>query len=192
MAKTATAARWVLLSFVAASLIYLVVDEVRAGAKKSSQGPEPSGTASSSPADPAVIFYYFHSWRRCALCLNLQETCRKALAEAFGPQLASGLLLWKVVNYEKPGNEHFLDEFKLSMGGPVLVEAGAGRQNRFKVLEEAWEYALRGDEAGLKQLIIAETKKFLAETLASRAQTTGRSTSSGSDHSRPQERRQQK
>jgi hypothetical protein len=59
----------------------------------------------------------------------------------FAKELDSGALVWKVINYDEPENEHFIKEFSLVSSSLVLVEMHQGERVRFDVLQRAWSLA---------------------------------------------------
>jgi len=148
------AVKFILLGFVALSLIYLIIDELKARNRGINR-------AFLSEVSAPFVLLYFHGNHRCTLCLNLERTCKEALKEGFAAQIRKGILAWRAINWDLPQNEHFVEEFNLSLGGPVLVDTRAQSGGRYKVLEESWQYALKNDEVGLKNFIVKEVKKFL-------------------------------
>jgi hypothetical protein len=88
-----------------------------------------------------VVLYYFHGARRCKTCLSMEANALEVVKTEFAKELDSGALVWKVVNYDEPENEHFIKDFKLVSSSLVLVEMTGGDQVRFEVLNDAWSLA---------------------------------------------------
>jgi len=104
--------------------------------------PEGGGAISSpdSMAGPEreIVLYYFHGTRRCRTCLSIEAYATEAIEGEFGEQLEDGTLVWKLVNYEKKANRHFVEEFGLVSSSLVVVEAGGDAVGRYEVLQDAW------------------------------------------------------
>ena len=140
-----------LLVFVVASIGYLLVMESRRG---SLAGSSPSGeaVAASEGSVPVperradnligpgkrVVAYYFHARVRCASCMKIESLSGKVIRERFPGELRTGLLAFREVNVEEPGNRHFIDDYRLTSQSLVIVEYRDGRQVRWKNLEKVW------------------------------------------------------
>ncbi len=141
----------ILLVFVVASIGYLLVKESRRGALA---GSSPSGEAvavsegsdsvperrSDNLLGPGkrVVAYYFHTRIRCASCMKIESLSGKVIRERFPGELRTGLLAFREVNVEEPGNRHFIDDYRLTSQSLVIVEYRDGRQIRWKNLEKVW------------------------------------------------------
>ena len=88
-----------------------------------------------------VVLYYFHGARRCKTCLSMETNALEVIKSEFAEELDSGVLVWKVVNYDEAENEHFIKDFKLVSSSLVLVEMQGDEQVRFDVLQDAWSLA---------------------------------------------------
>ena len=156
----------VLLLFVAASVIYLAVresneealsDESAAEAGAVTQGDE---SAVSDPA-PQVVAYYFHGTRRCATCLKIEARSGEALKTGFPEALGNSQLVWWVINFEEPGNEHFVDEYKLYTQTLIIVDLLEGKQARWKNLDRIWQ--LVRDKEAFINYVQQEVQSYLGE-----------------------------
>jgi hypothetical protein len=114
---------------------FLLADGVPAAAESVGKTSEASGQ------ERQVVLYYFHGARRCKTCLSMEANAFEVVASEFAKELDSGALVWKVVNYDEPENEHFIKDFKLVSSSLVLVEMTGGDQVRFEVLNDAWPLA---------------------------------------------------
>jgi len=94
---------------------------------------------------PVVIAYYFRGEKRCATCLKLEAYAKDALDRHFDDAMKSGRIAWRVVNVERPGNSHFVNDFQLVTKSVVLVSMKDGRQAEWRNLERIWE--LVGDKS---------------------------------------------
>jgi len=86
-----------------------------------------------------VIAYYFHTTYRCASCRSIEAYSREAIESAFADEIKSGRLVWRAVNIEVKGNEHFVKDYKLYTKSLVLVNEVRGRKTEWKNLEKVWQ-----------------------------------------------------
>ena len=156
----------VLLLFVAVSVIHLAVresdkeallDESTAEAGVVAEGDEPAA----SDLAPQVIAYYFHGTRRCATCLKIEALSGEALKTGFPKALDNSQLVWRVINFEEPGNEHFVDEYKLYTQALIIVDLLKGKQTRWKNLDRIWE--LVSDKEAFINYVQQEVQAYLGE-----------------------------
>ncbi|MHC4063306.1 MAG: nitrophenyl compound nitroreductase subunit ArsF family protein [Planctomycetota bacterium] len=160
-----------LLMFVGVSVAYMVITE--------SDSVAPTETVSkpgiAAPATPVVdeqeptkgdrqqrhklVAYYFHRTQRCRKCLTIEAYAEETLKEAFSNGAKEIELEWRAVNVEEPVNEHFVEDYALTSGALVLVDAWDGRQREWRNLEKVWE--LVGDELKFKAYVEAEALALL-------------------------------
>jgi hypothetical protein len=128
-------------------------------------GPAPSGEEESTAATGSVdsqsqvIVYYFHGARRCNTCRTIEAQAEEAIKSNFAKELESGALLWKVINYDDPANEHFKEDFGLVSSSLVVVEMKKGAPVRFDVLQKAW--SLVRDESGFDQYVHQSVRAYV-------------------------------
>ena len=164
----------VLVLFVLASLAYLAVSnslqktEIQAGqepvATQVSVAPllEPPLQDGKPEAERVVVAYYFHGTSRCSTCLRIEQYAREALEAGFPEEIESGTLEWYPVNVEEPQNEHFVEDYELTMRSLVLVEMEGGEQTRWKNLQRVWE--LVADREAFMAYVQQETGSYLGGT----------------------------
>ncbi|PWB71781.1 MAG: hypothetical protein C3F15_12325 [Holophagae bacterium] len=130
----------------------------------------PSGMAEDPTAgklvdtkDPGngVVAYYFHGDFRCRTCLAIERQAHETITADFADELASGRLTWRALNVEQPGNEHFVEDFKLVTRSLVLVSYQDGKVQRFQNLDKVWQ--LVRDEELFSQYVRESTRAFLDE-----------------------------
>ena len=141
-----------LLLFILASVVVLVTKEIRRSAAGDGQASLPAGTS--------VMVYSFHGKVGCPTCANIESYAHEAVESGFPEQLKSGRLVWRVVNYEEPGNEHFAADFELIAPSVVLVTMRDGKQVRWRGLGEVWDHV--GDKPAFVQYVQREIQDYLA------------------------------
>jgi len=106
-----------------------------------------------------LVVYYFMTTYRCPSCHFIEETTRKAIDESFANEIKSGRMVFKMINIEEKGNEHFVDEYKLYTKSVVLSDIKGGKQAKWKNLEQVWQMIGKEDE--FKAYIVKEVKALL-------------------------------
>ena len=87
-----------------------------------------------------VVVYYFHGTFRCSSCLRIEQYSREAIEKYFGNELKSGKLIFKVINVEEKGNEHFVNDYQLYTKSLVLSLVKDGKEIKSENLAKVWEY----------------------------------------------------
>ncbi len=128
-----------LLAFVAASVVTLAVREFRGNGFYAGKS---AGIGTGGAAEGGqVIAYYFTGKVRCTTCRTIEEISRKTIESGFSRELGDGRLRFLVVNFDRPENRHFIEEFRLESSSLVLVAVRDGRPARWKNLPEVWTLA---------------------------------------------------
>ena len=157
-----------LLLFVAASLVVLSV-------KISRRGPQsPAATEAGNNSDEAirsgspdlpmrdgVKVYYFHSNTRCTNCRNVEAFAREAVESGFADQLKAGKIVWQAINYETPGNEHYITDYEIVAPNLVLAMFNDGKQAKWIGLKEVVDEA--GDKAAFVNLLHKRLCEFMQD-----------------------------
>jgi len=108
-----------------------------------------------------VIAYYFHTTYRCASCRTIEAYSHEAIDSAFAGPIKAGRLVWKVVNVEVKGNEHFTKDYQLYTKSLVLVNEERGKPTQWKNLAKVWE--LLNDKPKFFKYVQAEVDGYLAD-----------------------------
>jgi|SRR3972149_3407592 len=148
--------RVALLGFVVVAVVMIIRHEIAGGDRV---GASDDAVAESLPAD-GLLVYYFHGDVRCPTCRTIEDCARQAVDTGFAAEIESGQVTWQVVNYEVPGNAHFIDQFELVSPTVVLVRREGGREVDWRNLARVWE--LVGSPAELVDYVQQETAQLLA------------------------------
>jgi len=100
---------------------------------------EAAPPADSLAATHTITAYYFYTNMRCNSCRRIEAWSQAAIEGAFGAELASGRLVWRPVNLDDKGNQHFVDDYELYTKSLIVVEEIGGKQVRWKNLTKVWE-----------------------------------------------------
>ena len=147
-----------LLALVVVSAGYLVAG----GSRGRSAAPEPGAGAAAgevSARPDRVIAYYFHGSQRCRTCMTIEAYTAEAIQSGFADALSRGDLVWRVVNIEDPGNEHFVEDYQITTRTVVLVKVEDGKEVRWSSLDRVWE--LVDDQLAFMAYIQDETRGYL-------------------------------
>jgi hypothetical protein len=92
-------------------------------------------------SEDKLIAYYFHGNARCPTCYKMEQYAREAIEDSFKAELANGMLVFKAINVEEEGNEHFVSDYHLYTKSLVISHIENGRETQYKNLTKIWEYA---------------------------------------------------
>jgi hypothetical protein len=120
--------------------------------------------ASAPAAEPkdlrnGIMAYYFHRTLRCKTCLSIEGQAKVAIEAGFAGELANGLIAWRAVNIEAPGDEHFQQDFEIDRQTLMFVEMRDGRAVRSTKLERVWD--LVEDPGSFQEYVSSEMRSFL-------------------------------
>lgn len=140
-----------LLLFAAAAVAALVVREYRGGAAPAGarQAGDPPEAGEAAGGGDRVVVYYFHMTERCATCNKMEAYSHEALQSGFAEALRDGRLQWQTVDYQRPENEHYQEEFKFNTPTVVVAEIRGGKPARFEELDRVW-------------MLVADREEFIA------------------------------
>jgi hypothetical protein len=128
--------------------------------KKAGAAPSPT-LVTPSTLPHRVTAYYFHTTTRCASCKAIEAYSHEAIESAFADELEDGRLVWKVVNVDIKGNEHFMKDYDLYTKSLVLVNEVRGKPAQWKNLEKVWQ--LLQDKPKFLRYVQDETRGYLTE-----------------------------
>ena len=115
--------------------------------------------AADTPSGGKVIAYYFHGNSRCPTCYKLEQYSREAVETNFKDVLASGRLVFKAVNVEDKGNEHYTGDYQLYTKSLILSLVKNGKEIKWENLDKIWGYV------GNKQRFIDYVKSSVTDLL---------------------------
>lgn len=141
-----------LLLFVAASITAVIV--------KNSGTSGASSAATVEKLDGKVVVYYFHRTQRCPTCLKIEALSREVVTTKFAAEIEAGKLVWKVVNIETPGNEHFEADYALITQSLIVVDHREAAHPHWWNLDKIWELVWTEDD--FRQYVDAEIRKVMS------------------------------
>lgn len=154
--KIKQTAAYILIAFSLISLIVAARDIGRAFAAKAPDSP--SAVSGEPDGNYAVLFRGSSFCPTCDLMEKLSKELLRDPGSSFARGAADGGISFKAVNFEKPGNEHYLFDYDLYTTTIVLIEQREGKQVRWKNLQESWKHA---EESGdFKEYLANEIHAF--------------------------------
>ncbi len=108
-----------------------------------------------------VTAYYFHTTSRCASCRAIEAYSHEAIESAFADEIKDGRLVWRVVNIEVKGNEHFVKDYGLFTKSLVIVNEVRGKPAQWKNLEKVWQ--LLQDKPKFLRYVQDEMRGYLTD-----------------------------
>lgn len=108
-----------------------------------------------------IMVYYFHGNFRCTNCYHIEQYTKEAIEKYFQKELNAGTVVFKTINVEIKGNEHFTNDYQLYTKSVILSLVKNEREIKFDNLTKVWEY-LRNKDA-FHQYIKSEVEKYLKE-----------------------------
>ena len=160
-----------LLMFVAATCVVLIARAIPPSQQPRHAAAGSAALASSSaevtgeqtPAmHDGVKVYYLHGNIRCETCRTIEAYAKESVQSGFADELAKGQIVWQVVNYESPGNEHYATDYETVAPNVVLVKFQNGKQVAWKGLPEVWQYT--GDKIGFVNFVQSSLRDFIHGT----------------------------
>ena len=109
-----------------------------------------------------MVVYYLHGNRRCATCKKLEAYSEEAVRTGFIQELEDSSVIWKVVNFEDEGNEHFAKDYQLYSQSLIISRIKDGKEINWKNLDKIWK--LVGDKDEFITYVQDEIKKFIGKS----------------------------
>jgi hypothetical protein len=108
--------------------------------------PDETTKISNDSITDQFVVYYLHMNRRCMTCEKLEAYSEEAIMTGFTEQLKDSSIVWKVVNFEEEGNEHFAKDYNLYSQSVVISKLLDGKETEWKNLDKIWEIVGNKDE----------------------------------------------
>ncbi len=138
----------------------LLASTARAAGRASDAPADSAAAADTTMAPHRVLAYYFHTTQRCASCRKIEAYTKEAIEDGFPEERKDGRLVFRVVNVEEKGNEHFVQDYRLFTKSVVLVDERSGKQAAWKNLAKVWE--LLNTKEKFVRYVQEETRAYLS------------------------------
>jgi len=108
-----------------------------------------------------VIVYQFHRRFRCTSCYDLEALIQNTLDTHYPEDLKSGKLIFRVIDLDAEGNEHFPTDYDFFYNTVIVVDVKGGKDSRFKNLVKLWE--IYEDKESASDFLRTEVEEYLNE-----------------------------
>ena len=102
---------------------------------------------------------YFSSDVRCYTCVRIEQLTRQTVERHFAPELASGRVVFQVVNLDGPGNRHFIEDYRLISKTVIVSDLAAGDEVRWENLQDVW--TRQKDERAFEAYVVEAVRRHL-------------------------------
>ena len=109
--------------------------------------------------DRKIIVFYFHGTARCRTCNLIEKLTKEAVKERFGDEIRRGLIEMKVVDVQKPENNHYISDYQLYTKTVIVSDMIEGKEHRWKNLQRIWELTYK--DAAFKEYVQKEVGAYL-------------------------------
>lgn len=110
---------------------------------------------------PKIIAYYFHTTRRCATCLTIENYSKNVFEQYFTDRLQNKTLVFQSLNTDASENGHYIQDYELYANSLVISLHKNNEQIKWKNLTDVWTY-VRNKES-FDQYVKSEVEKFIEE-----------------------------
>lgn len=110
----------------------------QAGISTSNDAPVANSTAPPEP-EHLVLVTYFTSDQRCPTCVKIEKLTREAVESGFPKELGRGEVRFQTVNFDRPGNKHFIKDYGLSFKTVVVSNRRLGKEMKWDKFDKVWD-----------------------------------------------------
>ena len=82
----------------------------------------------------------------CPTCLKIEAQSRAAVESGFAGELAAGTVRFRIVNFDRPENKHFIDDYGLAFKTVVISGLSGGKELQWTKYDRVWDLVGSPDE----------------------------------------------
>lgn len=105
---------------------------------------------------------YFHATIRCEGCLSIEEKIKNTIDNYYPKEVKSGVLNLKSLDFLKPENQHFQDDYNFDAQTLIIRKVVNGKVVRWKNLDKIWDY--NNDYNKFSKYVKKEIDKLIKES----------------------------
>jgi hypothetical protein len=106
-----------------------------------------------------LVVWYFHGTMRCPTCQTIEALAHEVVQTDFAQELASGRVVWKTANYEKPFYSALAQKMQVRMPVVALARMAGDQLLESKTLEEVW--GLVQDKTNFRDFLQKQIRQML-------------------------------
>lgn len=166
-----------LLGFVAVSVAYALIKELRPAPAQAGNAPQAATPAQAAqepgaagleilkagkplPAGTKFRAVYYHGNTRCPTCIKIESYSTECFKQRFAKEIKSGKLAFSIVNYDEKGNEHFYKDYNLVAQSLIVSAVKDGKELKYQNLEKVWD--LTYDKVKFMDYVESATREFMS------------------------------
>ena len=108
-----------------------------------------------------VVMTYFISGTRCESCKKIEDLASLTAKRDFPSELASGKLVFRVIDTGEPANHHYEADYKLASKTVVLSHRVDGRETEWTAMDKVWD--LLDDPDGYRAYLSGTIRTYLGK-----------------------------
>jgi hypothetical protein len=117
---------------------------------------------SAATAD-VIVASYFHGDVRCPTCFKLETYSAEAMQAGFVAELKDSSLVWRLINWDRDENKHYIDDYQLFTKTVILSRVRDGKEVAWTNLDSIW--TLVGDKDHFVKYVQEQTRSFMAASV---------------------------
>ena len=149
--------RWPLLAVVFGSVTFYALRRPETPPAEADR----SAAAVTDVTKASVVVTYFTTDVRCDSCRKIEELSRQAVEEGFAEEVARGQVAFRVLNTDRPENQHYVDAYELTNKTVVVSHRAGGREAEWTDRQDVW--LLLDDPAEFLSYVREPVKRYLAK-----------------------------
>lgn len=101
--------------------------------------PDTETAALFSHSEHIVVVTYFTSDQRCKTCLEIERLTQKSVQQSFTKELANKEVIFQTINFDRPENKHYVEQYQLAFKTVVVSERIKGKEQQWSKYDKVWE-----------------------------------------------------
>ena len=155
---------WLVIVIVLAISVALMVQAQQTPAPEAARDTVVQAVKADSGASADVfIASYFHGDVRCATCFKLETFSAEAMQTGFAKELKDSALIWRLVNWDRDENKHYVDDYQLFTKAVILSRVRDGKEIAWVNLDSIW--TLVGDKEHFIKYVQDQTCAFMTASV---------------------------
>jgi hypothetical protein len=150
--------RIVLLAVIAIAVGSWAMKEFGPAKAVATGGNDPE-TAAKVVRPEGVTVISFHGEKRCKTCIKISELAKQTIDKEFADAEKAGKLHWVQVDYDAPGNTHFVKDYELVSSTVLVTLWKDGKEVKWNRLDAVWDHV--GDEATFRAYVAQGVRDLL-------------------------------
>jgi hypothetical protein len=92
--------------------------------------------------------------------MRIERLTRECVERNFAPEIQSGRIQFRTVNLDGPGNEHFIQDYRLISKTVIVSDLAKGQEVRWENLQDVW--TKQKDENSFEAYVVDALQRHLS------------------------------